>query len=61
MGRIITYLKESRAELMKVVWPSRKQARDHSLVVIAVSLGVALVLGIFDFLLEEGILKFIIR
>ena len=59
MKRLISYLKESRAELMKVVWPSRKQTRDNTLLVIVVSCGFALFLGAIDYLLELGFINFI--
>lgn len=61
MNKLLTYLKESRAELAKVIWPSRKEARDHTVVVIVVSLAVALFLGAVDYLLEQGVLTFIIK
>ena len=57
MIKFFTYLQESRAELKKVVWPSAKQGRDHTLVVIAVSLAVAAFLGSMDFILEEFVIK----
>jgi len=56
MRKLFTYLKESKAELRKVVWPSRKQTRDNSIVVIIVSLAVALFLGAIDFIIEKYIL-----
>jgi preprotein translocase subunit SecE len=61
MNKLFTYLKESRAELGKVVWPSRKEARDHTILVIVVSVGVALFLGALDYLLEQGVITFIIK
>jgi len=56
MNRIIVYLRESVVELKKVVWPSRKQTRDHTVMVIAVSIGVAIFLGLIDFIIERFIL-----
>lgn len=61
MSKLITYLKESRAELMKVAWPSRKQTRDSTIIVIVVSIGVAIFLGALDYLIEQGIMTFIIK
>jgi preprotein translocase subunit SecE len=51
MSKISNYIKESRIELKKVVWPTRKQATNHTLMVIGISLGVALFLGAIDYLL----------
>lgn len=50
-SRIINYLKASRQELKKVVWPSRKETIQHTLMVIGISLGVALFLGGTDYIL----------
>lgn len=47
--KIITYIKEARIELKKVIWPSRKEVMRHTLIVIGVSLATAVVLGIFDY------------
>ena len=35
-GSIVKYLKDTRSELKKVVWPSRKEVQNNSLVVVAV-------------------------
>lgn len=50
MGKITDYLAEAKAELKKVQWPTRKEATRHTIMVIAISLGVAAFLGIFDFI-----------
>ena len=52
IGRIVSYIKDSRKELQKVVWPSAKQTRNHTIMVIAVSLAVAAFLGAVDYLLN---------
>ncbi|MCX6785357.1 MAG: preprotein translocase subunit SecE [Candidatus Komeilibacteria bacterium] len=51
--KIVDYIKESRTELKKVVWPTKQQTRNHTLMVIAVSLGIAAFLGAVDFLLNK--------
>jgi preprotein translocase subunit SecE len=43
------YIKESRDELKKVVWPSRRDTINHTLLVIGISLAVAAFLGLIDF------------
>ena len=48
MSKILQYLKEVRNELVKVVWPSRKETVRMTLVVIAFSVGVAIFLGAID-------------
>ena len=59
MNKLVNYLKGSKEELSKVVWPSREVIINHTGVVIAISLDVAVFLGFVDFLLSK-ILEFII-
>ncbi len=57
---IARYLRETRSELSKVAWPSFEEARNLSLIVIAVTVFMSFALGIVDFLfarLFEGILR----
>ena len=42
------YFKETRAELRKVTWPTRQQATNLTLIVLAVTVAMALFLGAFD-------------
>ena len=50
------YLKESRQELKKVNWPSRREVLRMTLMVIVFSAVVALILGGFDFLFDRVVL-----
>ncbi len=51
--RIGRYLREVRAELRKVVWPSRKELVTYTLVVL-VTVGIAaLFLGVVDIVVSE--------
>lgn len=58
-NKIINYIKESKDELKKVVWPSRQETTKYTILVIGISLGVAFFLGILDlglnFVLEQVI------
>jgi len=45
----LQFLKEAKAELTKVVWPSRKETIRITIAVIVLSLGVALFLGAVDY------------
>ena len=46
---IAQFVRESRIELRKVVWPTRQEATRLTVVVIAVSVVVGVILGGFDF------------
>ena len=52
---IITYLKETKAELSNVTWPSKKQAAFFTVLVIVISVVVAYLLGFFDFLFSSAL------
>jgi preprotein translocase subunit SecE len=59
-NKITQYLKDSKHELKKVIWPTKKQAINHTLLVIGFSLGLALFLGIIDFGLTK-ILEVVVK
>lgn len=48
MQRFLTYLRDTRAEMKHVSWPTQRQALIYSLLVIAVSAFTALYIGVFD-------------
>lgn len=50
MQKILTFIAEAKAELLKVNWPSRKDLINYTVAVVAVSLLVALFLGALDYL-----------
>ena len=54
------YIKETRGELKHVSWPTRRQAIVFTIIVILISIGLALYLGLFDYLFSLG-LKFAIN
>lgn len=51
--RLVEYIKETRAELRHVSWPTRKQAVVFTVVVIAISLLTAAYLGAFDYIFTK--------
>lgn len=53
MNKAISFLKEVRAELEKVVWPSREQTIRYSILVIVVAIVVGLFLGGIDYILTS--------
>ena len=50
MQKMIEYLSEVKIEAKKINWPSREQVTRYTLIVIAVSAFVAVLLGGLDFI-----------
>lgn len=46
---LVNYLKETRAEVRKVHWPTQQEARTLTLVVLGVTIAMAVLLGFLDF------------
>lgn len=47
--RVRDYLKDTRGELRKTTWPTRQQAINLTLIVLAVTIVMAIFLGALDF------------
>lgn len=60
-NRLSSYFGESKDELKKVVWPTRRETVRNTLIVIGFSLAVAAFLGLADFLLNEVLNRFVLR
>lgn len=54
MNKLSNYIKESVAEMKKVTWPTKKETYNYTLLVIGISLGVAIFLGILDYIFQQG-------
>ncbi|HMB25998.1 MAG TPA: preprotein translocase subunit SecE [Patescibacteria group bacterium] len=52
-NKLVNYLSESKQELKKVTWPTKKETIKHTLIVIGLSLFVAAFLGILDFIFSK--------
>jgi preprotein translocase subunit SecE len=50
-----TYFKEAYAELKNVNWPNKKEIKQHTLLVIAISLATAVFLGLIDYFFQFGL------
>lgn len=61
MNKIINYLKGSVEEMKKVTWPTKKEVKNFTLLVISLSLAVAAFLGALDFVFSWGLELFIKR
>lgn len=61
MVKITQFLKEAKAELLKVNWPNKVQARNYTLIVIGISIAVAIFLGSLDYIFGYIIKTFVIK
>ena len=59
MSKLGEYLKETKAELKHVSWPSKNQAVLFTVIVVVFSLVVAFFLGAFDYIFTIGVKLFI--
>ncbi|HFC36118.1 MAG TPA: preprotein translocase subunit SecE [Candidatus Moranbacteria bacterium] len=59
MKKIIQFIREAKAELMKVNWPTKQQTINYTLIVIGVSVAVALFLGSLDYIFSAILKRFI--
>ncbi len=55
MNSLITYLKNVKAELTHVVWPSRKTALMHTGLIVLLSAFTAVFIGVLDYALTSGV------
>ena len=61
MSKFGQYIKETKAEMKNVTWPTRKQTVGFTVAVLIVSIFVAYYLGFFDFLFTQGLERVITR
>lgn len=57
---LITYIKETKAELAHVSWPTRKQAILFTVLVIIISALTSFFLGFFDYIFSLILQKFVL-
>lgn len=50
---ITRYLRETKAELQKVVWPTRKEVTNLTLIVLGFTAAMSVALGIIDYLFTK--------
>jgi len=49
MNALVTYLRHVREEFAHIVWPPRRTAVAHTLVVIFIAAAIALLVGLLDY------------
>jgi preprotein translocase subunit SecE len=59
MNKLTSYIRESIAEMKKVTWPTKKETYNYTLLVIGISIGTAIFLGILDYIFTTGFQFFI--
>lgn len=59
VSALTNYLKSSIEELKKVAWPTRKETIRYSALVVGISVGLAIAIGILDFAFTQGLEKLI--
>jgi preprotein translocase subunit SecE len=50
---VVRYLRDTRAELRKVTWPTRQEAWNLTLIVLGAVVVMSIILGLADFLFAE--------
>lgn len=58
---ITNYFKGAVEELKKVVWPSKRETMQHTLIVIGLSIGLAIFLGALDYVFNLGLEQLLYR
>ncbi len=58
-NRIMQYVRETRAELRKVVWPTREEAINLTAIVVGTIFAMSVFFGIVDYLLNQ-LMRFLI-
>ncbi len=49
---IVRYFKDTRAELRRVTWPTRDEAKNLTLIIVTVTVVMALFLGLLDYVFQ---------
>jgi len=60
-NKLTQFLKEAKAELMKVNWPTKQQTINYTLLVIGISIAMAMFLGGLDYILEQILNNYILK
>jgi preprotein translocase subunit SecE len=60
-NKITAYFTQTKEELLRVSWPGRETVIKHTLLVIGISLGLAIILGGADYLYTYGITLLVTR
>jgi preprotein translocase subunit SecE len=53
LSKLTTYLKDSKEEAKKISWPNRKETIKYSTIVLGLTILVAAMFGMLDFLFSQ--------
>ncbi|MBP9732264.1 MAG: preprotein translocase subunit SecE [Candidatus Magasanikbacteria bacterium] len=53
--KLVTYVKESIAELKKVSWPTKRQTMMYTIIVLVMSVGMAILFSVLDQIFNLGL------
>lgn len=59
--QLTQYIKESKQEMQKVVWPSKRETTHYTLAIILLSLGLAAFFAVVDYGLNRGLEQIIAK
>lgn len=59
--KILDYIKNTKSEMRHVSWPNKKETTNYTILVIAISIAVGILLGVFDYIYSLGLKDFILR
>jgi preprotein translocase subunit SecE len=59
--KLVEYIKETRAEMRHVTWPTKSQAVNYTFLVIGVSTVTALILALADKIFALGLERIILK
>jgi len=54
-NKLANYVKGSVQEMKKVTWPTKKEAKEYTLLVVGISLAIAAFLGALDYIFSYGL------
>ena len=57
--KFFDYLRDSKAEMAHVKWPTRRTTIEYTILVVVVSVVVAIALGVSDYIFSRGLTSFI--
>ncbi len=55
----IDYLRDTKGELRHVSWPTKQQTVNYTVIVLIISIGTGLFLGLLDFLFSQVLKHFV--